>query len=818
MKSKFKIIADFCKEEKLCSLNEAFKLSKKFNSSEIDAAIIVRNDLSYIGMLKFLEEIELSWITREAIILRGDFEEFSYKMMCDYSIISEAIYSGGFAVGVNYTYSETILKSMFNRGILKQFALPEILDYLKKTNYSEEMLIILQENPTWKTSSFEEMNFVLEKHDHNINLVKFVIASSSCSLVEGIELMKKTDDPLDVSYTLIEKKEFHFTDLLFELSIAFKSLIGSNFESIWALAHRDDCNSIQAIQLMDELIGRNAEPDEIQEVAMAIVKKPDTSFEVALETAKRFDYNINIVEVFQKREVFTIPERYELIGAMNGHVPYMYEEKGEEPSYDSYDYGKIIKAADWSTGTLSEMFLLSQDGVARGKIMERDDWKNLSYEASLVLAKDVYYKREVVSCILERPYFDFRKSLKLLKKSNCERHHWWVLSTIVKTSGCTFSQALSLLKYCSTDDYSTVLISIADNPDFRLMQVSQILLNGYSSYMNIIGAVYRHKGWTTESLKEIFALLGKDIMYTNETVNMIIQRVDWQKLTFAEAQEYLSIGNINQDSQYFEYFLPTMLVKKDCSGKDAVRLIENIDFGKEFSKKIVTPVLAKSDLSISEVLRVSEKTLFGTYAEIVKRHDWKELPKSVFMEHLRDHKEIALYDSVVKRTDWKELSFEQALTFFDEKPMCSYRYAEYLGKVISLKDCSLNQAVQLAEENNYGQAIISAIIARDDCTLEKAVDLAMKSQGCDRLMYQIFEAPYWKSASVEVALEIARRKFDKVNCLRMNVVLFEQLSKLDSWLYLSTSEKLDYLEKEEYTDSILGSIRPEKEADAVVEN
>lgn len=797
MKNKLLDIVNFCKDKKLCSLDQAFELSRRFNSSEINAAVISRKDLSYINMIKFLEEIELNWVVRQAVVLRTDLF-YSYEIICEYSLEKEPLYRYGVIVGFKYHYSEDLLEVMAEQGILTQFKFSEILDYLEKTSYAEYMILTLQNNKTWKNSSFKEKCIILEKNKHNSALAKLVIESSSCSLLDSIDLMKKTDDPVWVSHSLIEKSEFSVTDLICKLSIFFSNMIDFDFDSMWAIAHRKDCTSAQALEIMQKLVARQAEPDEIQEVAIAIVKKTDTSFELALQVARDFDYDISIVEAFQEREVFTIPERYELISVMDAHVPYMYQEKEEEPSYDSYDYGNIVEAADWSTGTLSEMFLLAQCGVARGKIMEREDWKNLSYEASLVLAKDVDYKYEVTSLILDRPYFNFRKSLKLLKKTNHERHHWWVLSAIVETSGCTFNQALSLLKYCSNNnDLSSILIKIAENSNFSLMQVSQIMLNGYMHQMNIVSAVYKHQGWALEPLGDVFKLLGKKIMYVEKTVLMITQRDDWKKLSFQGAQKYLAIGGINQDSLYFEHFLPTLLIKKDCSGKTAISLIAKIDFGKEFAKKLAASVIVKKDITLEVALGIAEKTLFGVFDQVVKRDDWQKISKKQFFVYLKKYKKISLYNSVAERDDWKKLSFHEALLFVDATSMDHFRYADYLALVISLKPCSLDQAIELAKQNNYAKSIIMAIILRNDCSLEKAVELATESKDCDNLIFFIFKQPCWKSTSVELALEIARRRFKNVHWYNTKKLFLEALSNLSSWITLSTRERLQVLEKDE---------------------
>lgn len=812
MEKEFKNVISFCEAEELCNLQEAFDIARKFNSSEINAAIIRREDLSYIELVKFLEEIKLDWTTRGAISQRKDLKEFSYKMLCSFSV-EEEIEGGRESIipRIKYHYSEQILKIILENNFLNKFSLIEIIDYARKTDYNLDVLQTLKNNIQWQQKSFEEKCAIVSEHNHNAPLTKLVIESSGCSLSEAIKLLKETDDSVWVSYAIIKRPDFSTIALLEELPKAFQDL-EEYFGSMGSIIEKDDCTPSQALTILEHIIKDGPEKHDIAEAASALIKKPNVSFEKALEVAEILDYNRNILMAFEDRTDFSLEQRYILMSAMSAHVPYMYMEKGEEPSYDSFDYTWLIQRGDWSKGTLEEMFSIGQDGSAYSKIMEREDWKNLSYEDSLVLAKSLDYRDDVLSLILKRSYFDFAQSLDLLRKIGRKSYDLWVLCSIVETSGCTFEEALSLLAYRQEHDAcSSVAISIAQNPNFTLMQVANLMLKGYMNQGNIIGAVYNHRGWGSEPLKDIFKLLGKSIMYTSETVAKITAREDWKKLSFDQAQKLLAIGKITKDSRNFISFLPTLLSKEGCSENDALEFLKSLETsGSGFSKEIGNAVIRKTNVSLPTALEIAKNTYFGTYSELVKREDWKKLTKDDFLGYIKQYENpIGLCYSIVDREDWKKLSFDQAVNFIDKDSMNHFRYADYLALVIRHKPCSVDQALRLAEINKYAESIVEAIIRRRDCSLEKALEVAQEANDCSNLLRLILKQDYWKSVSLDNAIEISRRDFKNALRVRTDVLFLNGISKLESWLGLSNFQKLSMLNKSEYTKAILDTIQTE---------
>ncbi len=807
---KEKFVIALCRKEKYCSIKKAMKFAEdSAYHSELVRIIIERKDCSFPYLWELLQKTgDIPWVISSAT--RNDsFKHISYEQFLLLFVASRKQDS-------NYhDYIDRALVIAAERKVINKFSGEQLLDFSRRFAYKWPVISQLGRKNYWKKMSKEAAFKILQdatvNHRHNDYLAQIFISRKDCSLQEALEILKHSKTSLYVFSAIIKRNDFKLSDILSNLKKAtVNNMIGDyspddiivhNFDKIIA---RSDCSLKLAYELLEKVRQDSYEYGFGLSVSAfaALIKRGDLSLDKAFSLMEEIECHRDAIAAFEKRADFDLKTRIRLTQMMSRLIPDIYE-RGDEPEFNDSDITKIISNGDWINLPLREALRLCKNwasySIPLQIISQRKDWTELSLEQAIELAAENGNQTHILELIITEKNCPLDKALKLAKsrKGDDNLYDDELARVIIKSEISSCEESLQILE--KSDNPMFTAVRVAERKDTPLLVIIELLENTNYQSFNLLDAANKHEDWKTISLDDAFNFLPKATSYFGAALAVITEREDWRKLSFKEAINFLSKINWHLHSWRIVWSLTE---KKDCPLEMARQFLGLLDSSDISSQRATLPVVARLDNPLEDALELAKNSYYGSFAGIVMRQDWQELPLALVCQYIEKYSNLDLINSLAERDDWKKMTFEESLKQLTGFRDGCYERRLYLGLIIRNESHPLSKVLELLEAHNYDHLLASEFIKRKDCPLDLVSDVFKKTDMSAFMFRAMSDIDDWKELSLEEAFSFAKKTSSG---------LYDLITKRDDWKTLSLRESLKLAEKHAYSGCIIKSIANHKD-------
>ncbi len=594
-----------------------------------------------------------------------------------------------------------------------------LLSTFKKSRFPEEIFEVMVMRQNLKLSFILDKQH--EPEDANFDEMVaansyFIIPRRDCSIKKSYEILKKAEEYewetfLYATMALIEKDE-----LSFDKAIKLMEGINCNKQAISSFEKRKDftlARRVELVLVMNEAIpgiykGGN-EPHYDHYDLEQILKKGDwltpslhdaltlhnkvswlgvslpiisgrkdwkkLSLTKALKLAAETGNKTDVLQLIITTKKCPLPKALELAKFPKGNLYDSYllrtiVHEGISSCEESLD---IIKKSNDPTYTiavlveqtktkvpLSAMVDLSKNGFSylgnlTSAINKHEDWTTVPLVDAFDYLPESYM--EPLQVIVARDDWQalpFVEAYDLLKTVKWQSQAYWVVPSLTKKVDCPLTSAYELLGLLdSTNDIRVAVFPVTSRLDNPLEDALEL---AKKTYHGSFGGIVVRQDWKDLPLVKVLEYIKQ---YPDSTlIESLVERVDWQALSFDAAVELLTTIDsyhraiylgliIRQENKpleqvltflaehNYEHLLAHQAIRRgDCSMDLASEIFRKADFSSSMFTA-VTEKEAWKNLSLKDAFDFAKKTAPGFYSSITEREDWKSLSTSKSLEFAR---------------------------------------------------------------------------------------------------------------------------------------------------------------------------------------
>jgi hypothetical protein len=418
-----------------------------------------------------------------------------------------------------------------------------------------------------------------------------------------------------------------------------------------------------------------AETGNQTDVLQLIIATKKCSLLKALELAKFSEgdlYDCQILRTIIEEGISSYEESLEII------------KKSNDASYTV----AILVGQTKTKVPLSGMVELSRNGFRHlgnltSAINKHEEWATIPLVDAFDYLPESYMEPLQVIVVREDwQALSFIEAYNLLKTVKWEPYAGLVVPSLTKKVDCPLTSAYELISLLdlSNDIRAAVypVTSRLDNPLENALDLAKKTYHG--SYEGIVV----RQDWKDLSLAITLEYITQ---YPNDDlIESLVERTDWQALSFEEAVELLA----TIDSYHRSIYLGLIIRQENNPLEEVLTfLAEN-----NYAHLLAHQAIRRSDCSMDLASEIFRKADLGgcMFSAVAEKEAWKNLPLT---DALAFAKKTApgFYSMIIERDDWKNLSASKSVEFARKHNYITWINESVVGKFKSKKTVKVKQPV-----------------------------------------------------------------------------------------------------------------------------
>ena len=624
----------------------ALRILDRTDSSSVATIVINRKDCSLERALEIFHKRRYPEETFEAIITRKDF-----KLDLIFAKMEKPLWGETEDVIMQNVYS---IISRRDCSITLAYELLERARRYDHESFSGATMALIQKNNLPFAKALELMKGI---ECHKEAIISFE-SRKDFTLQRRVELVDTMEECIPIIYESGNEPHYDSFDLerVVEkgdwLSPTLKELLIFNkrlnlCSPLRIISERADWKALS----FAEAVKLATETGNQVRVKCLIIRDKECSLSEAL-TLARFDkavkdvYNYNLLSVIISKGIASLEESLEFLKQSNDPVSTVATLIGE------------------TVVPLEEMVKLFRDGFSNlanlcSAISRSEDWKTISLEKAFDFLQEEDIYKDPLGVIVGREDWQalpFQTAYDLLSKIDWSGYYYIVIPSLTAKPDCPLETALELINLLGPEkDTRKALYPVTsrlDNPLEDALKLSQ------QAYYGSFDGIIVRQDWKDLSLDKVCQYIEQ--YQDHDLVVSLVERADWQALSFKEAVEKL----IGLDEYCRLIYLGLVI------GNEKYSLEESLDILKEhkYQHMLAHKIIRRSDCSLvlaSEIFKKADFSSSSMYDAMLSRDDWKNMSLADAFEFTKNTA-VGFYSVIIEREDWKTLSLAKSLQFAEQ--------------------------------------------------------------------------------------------------------------------------------------------------------